>query len=184
VSRRERILEAAATLFHERGFHGVSVDEIGTAAGTKGPKLYLEFAGKDELLAVLFEQAIDKVAIPRRPRAGTPQDELRFLVRHHAAFAVENLPLVSIYAQEHRALREPWKSAFEERTRAHGARWRRTIAACYPDAGRRDVAIAAHGAIGLLHSVVFWPATLLEAPDIVDRLSALVLDGLDSLTGG
>jgi AcrR family transcriptional regulator len=181
VTRRDRVLTAAATLFHERGFHGVGIDEIGRSAGTNGPAIYRDFKGKDELLAVLFEGAMNKVAVPAGPRFEDPQEELRYLVRHHATFVVENLPLVSIYAHEHRSLAEPWKSDFEKRTRRHGSRWRRAISACYPEAGRQDVAIAAHAAIGLLHSVVFWPPTVLKSPDIVDRLCGMVLDGIGSM---
>ncbi|MGH2929312.1 MAG: TetR/AcrR family transcriptional regulator, partial [Solirubrobacteraceae bacterium] len=35
--RRKQILGCAAQLFARRGFHGVSVDELGTAAGVTGP---------------------------------------------------------------------------------------------------------------------------------------------------
>ncbi|MCW3038699.1 MAG: TetR/AcrR family transcriptional regulator [Solirubrobacterales bacterium] len=181
VTRRDRVLEAAATLFHERGFHGVGIDEIGKTAGTNGPAIYRDFSGKDELLAVLFEGAIEKVAIPAGVRFEDPRTELEFLVRHHAEFAIGNLQLVSIYAHEHRALAEPWRSEFEKRTQKHGSRWRRTIAACYPGASRQDVAIAAHAAIGMLHSVVFWPETLLRSPAVVDRLCAMVLEGIGSM---
>lgn len=181
VTRRDRVLEAAASLFHERGFHGVGIDEIGKRAGTNGPAIYRDFTGKDELLAILFEGAIEKVAIPTGPKFDDPRDELAFLVRHHAEFAIGNLQLVSIYAHEHRALAEPWKTEFEKRTQKHGSRWRRTIAACYPEASRTDVAIAAHAAIGMLHSVVFWPESLLKSSTIVDRLCAMVLEGIGSM---
>jgi AcrR family transcriptional regulator len=176
------VLDAAATLFHERGFHGVGIDEIGKSAGTNGPAIYRDFKGKDELLAVLFEGAMNKVTVPPGPQFSDPQEELAYLVRHHATFVVENVPLVSIYAHEHRSLAEPWKSDFEKRTRRHGTRWRRAIAECYPQAGRQDIAIAAHAAIGLLHSVVFWPPSVLKAPDIVDRLSDMVLHGIGSMS--
>jgi AcrR family transcriptional regulator len=32
-SRREEILEIAVALFAERGYHGVSMDDVGAAAG-------------------------------------------------------------------------------------------------------------------------------------------------------
>ena len=42
-SRREQILDTAARLFAERGFHGVSVVELGAACGISGPALYKHF---------------------------------------------------------------------------------------------------------------------------------------------
>jgi AcrR family transcriptional regulator len=36
-SRRDEILEIAVGLFAARGYHGVSMDDIGSAAGVTGP---------------------------------------------------------------------------------------------------------------------------------------------------
>ncbi|MCW3040419.1 MAG: TetR/AcrR family transcriptional regulator, partial [Solirubrobacterales bacterium] len=52
--RGSKILAAALRLFHERGFHAVSVDEIGEAAGATGAAIYRHFTGKEEILATLF----------------------------------------------------------------------------------------------------------------------------------
>jgi TetR/AcrR family transcriptional repressor of nem operon len=51
---RERILEAAARLFHERGFQGTSLDDILSGSGVCRSNLYYHFHSKEELgLAVL-----------------------------------------------------------------------------------------------------------------------------------
>src|SRR2546421_230925 len=50
-SRRDEILEIAVGLFASRGYHGVSMDDIGAAAGVTGPALYHHFAGKEAMLA-------------------------------------------------------------------------------------------------------------------------------------
>lgn len=55
-SRRTMILDAALTLFAQRGYDGVGVDEIGEAVGIKGPALYYYFKGKDALLDALVSQ--------------------------------------------------------------------------------------------------------------------------------
>jgi AcrR family transcriptional regulator len=49
-SRRAEILEIAVGLFATRGYHGVSMDDIGAAAGVTGPALYHHFAGKEAML--------------------------------------------------------------------------------------------------------------------------------------
>src|ERR671925_367966 len=43
MGRREQILERAAGLFAARGFHGVSVHDVGAACGISGPALYRHF---------------------------------------------------------------------------------------------------------------------------------------------
>jgi AcrR family transcriptional regulator len=51
ASPRERILEAARTLFYAHGIRGVSVDEIAAAAQTNKMTLYRHFVSKDLLVA-------------------------------------------------------------------------------------------------------------------------------------
>src|ERR687895_246017 len=104
MSRHAEILETAARLFRERGFHGVGVDEIGKQVGISGPALYRHFSSKDEILATLLNEAMDKIAVETQGIFDEPRDELDFLVRHHARFVVNNLELVAIYAHEHRSL--------------------------------------------------------------------------------
>ena len=181
MGRERQILDTAAALFYEKGFHGVGVDEIGKQVGISGPALYRHFSSKDEILATLFNEAMDKIAVETQGIFDDPHDELDFLVRHHAAFVVNNLELVAIYAHEHRSLVEPFRRMFTKRMREHAARWERVLARCYPDADPTDVAITAQAAIGLLHSVVYWPHKLLDSPDIVERLHHQVLTGVSSL---
>ncbi|WP_194915768.1 TetR/AcrR family transcriptional regulator, partial [Catenulispora rubra] len=54
--RKEQILAAAARLFWDRGYHEVTLDEIGAAAGIAGPSVYSHFAGKAELLRTITER--------------------------------------------------------------------------------------------------------------------------------
>jgi AcrR family transcriptional regulator len=181
VDRQIQILEAAARLFRERGFHGVSVDEIGEEVGITGGALYHHFASKDEILATLLTDAMDKVVVETDQMFDDPRAELEFLVRHHARFAVSNEALVAIYAHEHRALVEPWKRQFVRRIREHANRWERAVSRCYPDVPAQDVALAVQASIGMLHSVVFWPDQVLRGGDVVDRLVAHVFSGLSAL---
>ena len=54
--RRESIIKAAKQLFAQRGFHGVSIDEIVKQVGVSPAILYRHFKSKDELYeAVLHE---------------------------------------------------------------------------------------------------------------------------------
>jgi AcrR family transcriptional regulator len=179
MDRRTTILQTAAKLFREKGFHGVGMDEIGKGVGVSGPAIYHHFAGKDEILATLFDEAMDRVAIPSHDGFATPEEELDFLVRHHARFVVANRDFVAIYAHEYRALVDPWRRSFAKRTREHATRWESAIAAVHPGADAVAVTIAAQAAIGLLHSVVFWPPALLDESDLVERLRDQVVGGLD-----
>lgn len=50
-ARRERIVEAAARLFAERGFANVTVRDVAVAAGVTHPLIYYYWSSKDDLLA-------------------------------------------------------------------------------------------------------------------------------------
>ena len=59
----------AARLFAERGFHGVSVGDIGKAVGVSGPALYKHFDSKDAVLAEMLV-AISERLLAEGQRAG------------------------------------------------------------------------------------------------------------------
>jgi len=57
-ANRERIIEAAAELFRERGFDGVGVNELMQAAGLTRGGFYGHFDSKEDLAARSSEQAL------------------------------------------------------------------------------------------------------------------------------
>jgi AcrR family transcriptional regulator len=59
---RQALLDAAATLFAERGVEGASVDAIAEAADRTSGALYDHFGSKDGLLYALLEGWVDDVA--------------------------------------------------------------------------------------------------------------------------
>ena len=54
LTRRQELLVIAADQFAAFGFHSVTVDDIGRAAGISGPALYHHFAGKEALLGEML----------------------------------------------------------------------------------------------------------------------------------
>jgi AcrR family transcriptional regulator len=57
---RERLLDAARSVFASGGFHGASVEEIASAAGFSTGALYSNFDGKEDLFLVLMEREIEE----------------------------------------------------------------------------------------------------------------------------
>jgi AcrR family transcriptional regulator len=55
AATRQRLLEAAGTVFARRGFHGASVEEIAREAGATTGALYANFSGKEDLFLELFD---------------------------------------------------------------------------------------------------------------------------------
>lgn len=77
ASRRKQILDAAARLFAEGGFHLTTTRDIAGAAGMSEGTLYNYFHNKDDLLIGLLQNLIDiqrlqinlNTALPQEPEA-------------------------------------------------------------------------------------------------------------------
>ena len=75
---REEVLDAAARVFAERGFHAASVEAVSEAAGFSTGAIYSNFKSKEELFLTLYEERIQRrrrelrqvVAESGDPRAG------------------------------------------------------------------------------------------------------------------
>ena len=57
MSTKEKILDAALTLFAENGYDGTSVEQIANGVGIKAPSLYKHYKGKEDILNALIDSA-------------------------------------------------------------------------------------------------------------------------------
>ena len=57
---RRHLLEAAATVFGEHGFHRATLDQVASAAGFTKGAVYSNFASKDDLFLALLDDRIDR----------------------------------------------------------------------------------------------------------------------------
>ena len=57
MSTKEKILDAALTLFAENGYDGTSVEQIASIVGIKAPSLYKHYKGKEDILNALIDSA-------------------------------------------------------------------------------------------------------------------------------
>ena len=124
--RREQLLDAAAELFAERGYHDVGIDDIGAAAGISGPGIYRHFPGKQALLEVLVDRGMTRLldgarSIPALHRE--PLAALEALVDLHVDFAVTQRPLIAVWGRETRALSENDRLSLRRRMKAYEDEW-------------------------------------------------------------
>lgn len=101
--RRQQILDTAASLFAERGFHGVSVHDIGGACGISGPALYKHFNSKNDILTQSLTAISERLLTEGRSRADAqsePTAALDALIAWHIDFALGNPALIVIQERE------------------------------------------------------------------------------------
>src|SRR5215470_542278 len=58
IAKRNIILERAAALFAEKGYHGASMDAIAESAGISKPLIYSQFSNKIELLTEIYKRVV------------------------------------------------------------------------------------------------------------------------------
>src|ERR1700747_1088686 len=101
--RREEILTAAAALFARRGFHGVSIDDIGSAAGMSGPGIYRHFPGKEAVLSQMLldiSQRLLDEGSRRAVAAADAQGALAALVRGNTISALSRPALITVQTRK------------------------------------------------------------------------------------
>ncbi len=79
ASRRSQILDGAARLFAERGFHLTTTRDIANAAGVSEGTLYNYFENKEDLLMGLLQSLLDVQRLQSSLSAALPQDPQQYL---------------------------------------------------------------------------------------------------------
>jgi AcrR family transcriptional regulator len=180
VGRRQQILETAAELFAARGFHGVSVADLGAAVGISGPGIYKHFAGKDAVLAEMLVSISEELLTIGRRRADDAPDAgaaVRALVDWHVDFALRHRPLIVVQDRDWESL----PKADRERVRTLQREYVELWASCLRDVHRDlepDRARAmSHAAFGLINSTPH--SGLLPDGDMSLLLREMALRALD-----
>jgi AcrR family transcriptional regulator len=180
VSRREQILATAAELFAERGFHGVSVSDLGHACGISGPALYRHFASKDAMLAemlVAISEELLSVGRARVADAADPREALHALVDWHVDFALHNKPLIVVQDRDWSSLPEDAREQVRSLQRAYVELWVSQLRAVHPDLSGRQARAMAHAAFGLINSTPH--SAMLSEPQMRRILEEMALRALD-----
>lgn len=181
MSREQKILEAAEKLFAEGSFDGVGVDAIGKEAGITGSAIYRYFANKDEILAVLFDQAIDALLLKIGEPQNDPEAELACLVRAHVEFAVSHQRLASISSREVQALTHTHLRNYRRRQRRYTDRWIKALDLRYPGHSREELVSTMRALHALIISDATRPPGGSRAPQLQTLLVNLALAALNGL---
>ena len=178
MTRDRQILRVAERLFFERGYGAVGVDLVGAEAGVTGPAIYSHFRGKADILAALFDEAMDRLLALAGPVRDDPVDELRHLIESTAEFALEKRQLLTVYLHEDRALEAEARRRFRRRQRAFVERWVDALEQVRLDQTRQELTSVAHAVIGMLMSVTTWPRAALRTEQLEELLAELALSAL------
>ena len=153
--RRDQILVEASRLFARHGFHGTSIDVIGSAAGVSGPAIYRHFASKESLLTEMLVGISEYLLEGGRRLARTypaPVERLAALVAFHVDFALHRPELISVQDRDLANLPDDARRRVRALQRAYVEVWEDAVARSGPPRSPDEVRLAAHAAFGLMNS--------------------------------
>jgi AcrR family transcriptional regulator len=158
-SRRDEILQIAVGLFATKGYHGVSMDDIGSAAGVTGPALYHHFAGKEAMLVAALIPVSDGLLQGGRARVaehpGDPRAALISLIDFHVDFALANPAVIALHLHELDRLPEEPRRQIRRLQRLYVEEWVGVLTTLRPELSAGEARVLAHAAFGLMNSTPF-----------------------------
>lgn len=191
-ARHAELIDAAARLFSERGYHGTSMQEIGNALGILRGSLYAHIGSKEELLFDVVEEGAQRF-LERGERASALQAlasvKLRALLLGHIQTAIEHLPAATVFLNEWRYLSAPLREVVQEKRDRYENLVRGIVEEGITAGEFRadaDVRFAARLVLSAGNWTYAWyrPGGELGPREIADRFAQLLLRGLQEEMSG
>lgn len=182
---REDILEAAAQVFRQKGFHGASMADIAGAVNLQKASLYHHVSSKQEILLALLDHALELLferisVVSSQP---VPADrKLREMIHAYLRILAENTDVAAVLLFEHRSLERKWRTRHIPNRDRFEALWRGVLAEGVQKKlfSCDDPALTARAMLGILNWTLTWyrPDGDLTVDQIADQYTKLLLKGL------
>ena len=161
-ARLETIVAAAGAAFRDRGFHTVTLEEIGRTCGVSGPALYRYFPTKQHILFAVFESFEDRYeAAETQASSSAPRAAVECLVKNSVDMAVKNggvYPVLWFTQREY--LLDDHRRAVRARQLQHLEFWVRSLSRMRPELTYAEARTLVHCALGVISSAVLFEAAI------------------------
>ncbi|MBW6436301.1 TetR/AcrR family transcriptional regulator [Actinoplanes hulinensis] len=153
-NRKTQLALAAAEMFCDRGYHGVSLDEIATVVGISGPAIYRHFPNKYAMMVHATRQLADAVlAATDLPDGPDPEQRLDQLLAVLARLAVEHRRVAGLYQWEWRYLTPEHREEFMVDLGVLAERLAVPLRGLRPELSGRDAAAMVRAALSVFGSL-------------------------------
>jgi AcrR family transcriptional regulator len=187
---RDEILEAAAQIFGQKGFHAASMQDIAQAVNLQKASLYHHVSSKQEVLLAVLDRALDLLidhmqAVVAQPLP--PEEKLRQAMIVYLNVMLEHRDLAAVLLLEHRSLEPELHARHIPRRDRFEKLWRDLILE-----GQHtgvftpvDPNLTARALLGVMNWTITWykPDGPLNPQDIAAQYADLFLRGLLSERG-
>ena len=187
-ARRAEMVQVAARLFSERGYHGTSIQHLADALGLQKGSLYSHIGSKEELLFDVVNDGADRFlergeqALQMKTFAAV---KLRRLLVAHVETAIEHLDAATVFLNEWRYLSEDKRAIVKMKRDRYENIVRRIIDEGITSGEFRDdanVRFAARLVLSAGNWTYAWfkPGGELGPTEIGERFADLLIRGLAS----
>ncbi|KQU36799.1 SACE_7040 family transcriptional regulator [Rhodococcus sp. Leaf233] len=158
AERRQQLLDAAASLFAERGFASVRLEDLGAAVGISGPAVYRHFPNKEAVLVELMVGISEYLLDGGREVVGSrkvDEETVSALVDFHLDFAFETPAFIRIQDRDLQSLPDGARRKVRRMQREYVELWVSTLCAVDPELNESDARTTAHAVFGLINSTPY-----------------------------
>lgn len=182
---RDEIIETAAQVFRQKGYHGASMEDVALAVHLKKASLYHHFKSKQEILLEILDKALqmllDRIS-PITEQDGPSDKKLRLMIREYLTILMENIDLAGVLLFEHRALERRQHARHIPNRDKFESLWKDVI---NEGVQKRlfkceDPGLAVRALLGQMNWTITWfrPEGGKTIEQIADNYSDLLLNGL------
>src|SRR3954469_11615161 len=154
-SRREQVLAEATALFAQRGFHDVSMEDIGAAAGIAGPGGSRHFPSKAALMVAIGPRAADRLALAAELALQTSDERsaLRRLAASYVHTILRTPELLVSFSADRVTMPDRDKADLLRVQRDYVAQWTTLLSAVRPELPAREAKITVHAALTIANDL-------------------------------
>src|SRR5262245_9631302 len=183
--RAPQIIDAAARIFAERGFHGATTQDIADVLGIRQASLYYYFSSKEAALELVCLRGVEGFFEAARAIAGRPEkarNRMISLIESHLSPLVDRSDFVKVFLNERQHL--------PRESRRRIGRWSRGLERIFEDVIREgiakgefradlDIRLATLAILGMCNATSSWQRKEnIAVRDIADEFARLVIDGM------
>lgn len=183
--RTPEMIEAAARVFAERGFHGATTQDIADVLGIRQASLYYYFSSKEAALELVCLQGVGGFVEAAKTIAkgpGTAADKVAQIIRAHLSPLIDRGDFVRVFLKERQHL--PAES--RRRIGKWSRDYERVIEDIFKEGVRHgefranlDTRLTVLGLLGMLNAAAHWHAKEdMPIDRIAEEFRATVLNGV------
>jgi AcrR family transcriptional regulator len=187
--RLERLLDAAARVFAERGFHATTMRDLARATGMSLAGMYYYVKSKDDLLHLVQQRCFERVLRGAREAiAGVadPAERLRAFIEHHVTFFARHMAEMKVLSREADSLTGAAARTLRARKKTYSALLAALVGGVDPGATSEDRAVTAYVIFGMMNWIYTWyrPSGALAPEALAARIADVALHGIPARAAG